>query len=142
MAASEQAAVHIDRQRRHSAEFQSNSTRVAIPVHAHRRNSVDYAEREDMTEQHQYHQQARTFNQLAWDTHQQILAMQQRGRQQVQAHQQWATNQWQQHAANMFVPLTTPSLVVYQPPVTTAYVQTQEYRQQYQYTPTYAYQFY
>lgn len=70
--------------------------------------------------------------------------MQQRSRQHVQAHQQWAANQWQQHAANMFVPLTTPSLVVYHPPVTTSYVQTQEYRQRFQYTPTptYAYQFY
>lgn len=96
-------------------------------------------------QQQQHHQQTQAFNQLAWNSHQQILAMQQRSRQQVQAHQQWAANQWQQHAANMYVPLstqlTTPSLIVYHPPVTTSYVQTQEYRQV-QYAPTYTYQYY
>jgi hypothetical protein len=71
--------------------------------------------------------------------------MQQRGREQLQAHQQWAANQWQQHA-NMFLQyptqLTTPSLIVYHPPVTTSYVQTQEYRQQVQYNSTFMYPFF
>jgi hypothetical protein len=75
--------------------------------------------------------------------------MQRRGRQRVQAHQQWAANQWQQHA-NMFLQyptqLTTPSLVIYHPPATantTSYIQRQEYREQrVQYNPTFVYPFY
>ncbi len=137
----EPGAINIDRQRRHSAEFQSNSSRVSIPVHhVQRRNSADYTQQEYVTEQ-----PSGTFDQLAWATHQQILAMQQRGREQLQAHQQWAANQWQQHA-NMFLQfptqLTTPSLIVYHQPVTTSYVQTHEYRQQAQYNQTYMYPYF
>jgi len=72
--------------------------------------------------------------------------MQQRGKEQLQAHQQWAANQWQQHA-NMFLQyptqLTAPSLVFYHQPVTTSYIQTQEYRQQQiQYNPQFVYPFF
>ena len=70
---------------------------------------------------------------MVWKSHQEILAMQQLGRQQVQACQEWATDLWQQQS-NMFsqysTRLVTPSLIVHHPPVTTSYVQTQEYRQQ------------
>ncbi len=123
----EPAAMHIDRPRRHSAEFKSVSSRVSIPVDAYRQSSVDYIEKDQITEQ-----PTGTFEQLAWTTHQQILAMQQRGKEQVQAHRQWAANQWQQHA-NMVLQhpgqLTTPSLTVYHQPVTTSYVQSQGYQQ-------------
>jgi hypothetical protein len=123
------------------------STHQKIPVNNQRRNSVDLLEENYILQQQQ--QPAKTFDQLAWSTHQQILAMQQRGRQQVQAHQQWAATQWNQHA-NMFLQyptqLTTPSLVVYHPPITmntAAYVQRQEIRQeQVHYNPGYVYPFY
>ncbi len=142
----EPAAMHIDRQRRHSAEFQANGARVEIPVNVQRRNSLEYIDKERITEQ-----PTGTFDQLAWTTHQQILAMQKRGKEQVQAHRQWAANQWQQHA-NMFLQyptqLTTPSLIFYHQPVT-SYIQTQEYRQtqefrhqQVQYNPTFVYPFF
>jgi hypothetical protein len=137
----EPAAINVERARRHSAEFESNPSRVSIPVNIQRRNSDEYIEKGNITEQ-----PTGTFDQLAWTTHQQILAMQQRGREQVQAHRQWAANQWQQHA-NMILQyptqLTTPSLVVYHQPVTTSYVQRQEYRQQrVQYNPTFVYPFF
>jgi hypothetical protein len=135
-------AINLDRQRRHSAEFESTSSRVSIPVNIQRRNSVDYIQNEQITQQ-----PTGTFDQLAWTTHQQILAMQQRSNEQLQAHRQWAANQWQQHA-NMFLQyptqFTTPSYIVYHQPVTTSYVQTQEYRQQQQvrYNPTFFYPFF
>lgn len=141
MAQFETAAVNTDRQRRHSAEFESSAVRVPIPVNVQRRNSLDYIEKEKVITE----QPSGTFDQLAWTTHQQILAMQQRGKEQVQAHRQWAANQWQQHT-NMFLQypaqLTTPSLVVYHQPVTRSYVQKQEYRQQVQYNPRFIYPFF
>jgi hypothetical protein len=132
--------MNIQRQRRHSAEYQFNSTHLPAPVNMQRRNSLNYLEQEQITEQ-----PTGTFDQLAWRTHQQILALQQRGREQVQAYRQLAANQWQQHA-NLFLQypaqLTTPSLIIHHPPVTmnaTSYVETQEYRQRVQYNPTFVY---
>lgn len=139
----EPAALQVQKQRRHSAEYVSDSTNLQIPVEYQRRNSLNFLEQAYNISQ----QPSGTFDELAWRTHQQVLAMQQRGREQVQAHQQWAANLWQQHS-NMFLhypqQLTTPSLVVYHPPTvmnTAAYVETQEYRQQIQYNPTIVYPF-
>ncbi|CAF0896677.1 unnamed protein product [Adineta steineri] len=128
----EPGAITYERQRRHSAEFHTDSSRLEIPINMSRQKSVDHLAREQMAQQ-----PSGTFDELVWTTHQQILAMQQRGREQVQASQQWAANQWQQHQ-NMFMQypthLTTPTLVVCHPPVTTnaptAYIQTEEYREQ------------
>ncbi|CAF0833651.1 unnamed protein product [Rotaria sp. Silwood1] len=144
------AATHTQRQRRHSAEFQSNSSRVPIPVNVQRRNSIN-----DLNQEYIVEQPSGTYNELAWKTQQQLLALQQRNREQLQAHQQWAANQWQQHA-NMFLQYPTQlpitPLVAYQPSVTmnrAAYVQRHEYRQQHhrqqyhqqhmQYSPAYVY---
>jgi hypothetical protein len=114
-----------------------------VPAIIQRQNSLNYLETEQITEQ-----PTGTFDQLAWTTHQQILALQQRGREQVQAHRQWAANQWQQHA-NLFLQyptqLTTPALIVHHPPVTmntNSYVETQEYRQRVYYNPTFVYPFF
>lgn len=158
----EPGAINVERQRRHSAEFQSSSFHVPIPVHhVQRRNSAEFQSSSshvsipvhhtqrrnsaDFTENQYIAQQPSTaFDELAWRTHQEIIAMQQRGIEQLQAHQQWAANQWHQHA-NMFLPistqLTAPSLVVYHPPVTT-YVQKQEFRQRTQYNQAYAYPYF
>ncbi|CAF0825887.1 unnamed protein product [Adineta ricciae] len=137
----EPAAYTQERQRRHSAEFHTDAVRVPIPVQILRQRSVDQLNTEQIAQQ-----PSGTFDELVWSTQQQILAMQQRGREQVQATRQWAVNQWQQHT-NMFTPfptqLTTPTLVVCHQPTTTnitEYVQKQEYReQQIHYNPTYIY---
>ncbi|CAF2506945.1 unnamed protein product [Rotaria sp. Silwood2] len=151
------AAMHTQRQRRHSADFQSDSSRIPIEVNVQRRNSVDHLDKEYIIQQ-----SSGTLDELAWRTQQQMLALQQHGREHLQAHQQWAANLWQQHS-NRFLQyptqLTAPPLVVYQQPVpinTAAYVQRQQYhhqqRQAYhhqhrheyhhqhmQYNPTYVY---
>ncbi|UJR27899.1 hypothetical protein I4U23_009161 [Adineta vaga] len=137
----EPGAPVYERQRRHSAEFNLDSLRVPIPVHIQRQKSVDQLDSEQIS-----YQPSGTFDELVWSTQQQILAMQQRGREQVQASQRWAANQWQQQT-NMLLPypthLTTPTLVVCHSPVTTnvtEYVQRQEYREQrLVYNPTYIY---
>ncbi|CAF1362034.1 unnamed protein product [Rotaria sordida] len=119
------------RQRRHSAEFHSSSSRTQIPVNLQRRNSVEHLNTEHITQQ-----QSGAFNELAWRAQQQLFAIQQRNREQMQAHQQWAANLWQQNS-NRFLQyptqLTTSPLVVYHPPVamnTAAYAQRHEYHQQ------------
>jgi len=69
--------------------------------------------------------------------------LQERGREHVRAHQQWAAQQWQQHA-NMFSQASTqlvappqPQFIVYQQPATTTFVETKQYQQrQVQYAPT------
>lgn len=82
---------------------------------------------------------------LTWRAHQQLVALQQQGIEQVRAHQQWAQDLWQQQA-NLFsqppmafmppAPAPCPlQTVVYNPPVvlhTSSFVQRKEYRQQQQ----------
>lgn len=140
----EPAAMHVTRQRRHSAEFQSDVSDVLIPVNIQRTNSLENFENSQVVEQ-----ASNTYDQRAWSTHQQVLAMQQRGREQVAAHQEWAANQWQQHANMMMqfpMPMATPPLVVYHQPVTmnsASYVERREIRQQHvQYNPGFVYRLY
>ena len=152
----EPITVQTDRQRRHSAEFQPRSPSVSIPVTIQRTNSAsrlvseqDYFERQTQlaTGTTPLPQGVGSFDQLAWSSHQQILAMQQRGREQVEAHRQWAANQWQ-NQAQMFMqyqPLLMPQAqVFYQPPMNMGlYEYHEEVRQrQIQYHPSYAYHSY
>ncbi|CAM2710347.1 unnamed protein product [Rotaria socialis] len=138
-------ATRVERQRRHSAEFHTNESHVQMGANMQRRNSSDHLVQDYIVQQ----PPSGLFDQLAWRAHQQMLAMQQQGREQLQAHQQWAANLWQQHA-NMYsqspMQLTAPSMLVYHQPIvmhTASYVERQEYQQQQQvqYNPTYVYPF-
>jgi hypothetical protein len=115
-----------------------SSTRLPIPVHIERENSFD----------HLQNTQPSIFDQFARSTQQQISAMQQQTREQIQAHQHWMANHWQQHA-NMFLQmptqLLTPTLIVNHPPVTMtahSYAQREDVQQQVPYRPMFINPFY
>lgn len=123
-------------QRANSADF-FQQEQMNQHQHYQRSNSVDQYQHEQMNQQ-----VSTPFDQLTFQTHQQILNLQQRGREQVHAHQQWAAQQWQQHA-NMFsqfsAQIATPQrqMIVYHQPATTSFVEKKEYRQrQVFYNPT------
>ncbi|CAF2074837.1 unnamed protein product [Rotaria magnacalcarata] len=136
-------AAHGERQRRHSAEFHTSESHVRMGTNMQRRNSSDHLVQDYIVQQ----PPSGLLDQLTWKAHQQMLAMQQQGRKQLQAQQQWAANLWQQHA-NMYsqypMQLTAPSMLVYHQPIsmhTASYAERQEYQQQVQYNQTYAYPF-
>ena len=126
-------------QRRHSADFEWQPPgRVPIPVTVHHGDSLHQLDRYDQIDAH-----SSLFNQFARSTQQQIEAIQQRTLEQIQAHQQWIANQWQQQVP--IPPMTTPVLIVNHPPVTMsvdAYAQREASRQEFAHEPFYFYPFY
>lgn len=109
----EQATTHqVQRQRRHSAEFQTSSN-------SNRSSSVSRAtntlQRRNSTEEH--HQTA--YDQWAWNAHEQyqkhLFALQQQGQAHAEAHRQWMAQQWQQHHNYLRQFQTAPSFVFPQP---------------------------
>jgi hypothetical protein len=132
----EPSSTTTNRQRRHSAEFHSeSSSRLPIPVHIDRQNSFGHFQT----------QQSSVFNQFARSTHQQLESMQRQTLARMQEHQRWITNQHQQHM-NMFMQsplqLTTPTLIVNHPPVTrtvTSYARNEQVQQQVIHQPAFLY---
>ena len=125
------------RNRRHSAEYKTTTERVSIPVNVQRHDSLD-----NLNQTHLLQTPEPIFDQH-------ILDIQQRGREQVAAHQQWAANQWQQHALMMMQygsqPFV-PSLPFYFPTTTTntagSYVHHEINEQRVQYNSSYVYPMY
>ena len=104
-------------QQEQSARFRSQSfSRLAIPVHIERQSSVDNL----------HVKQTSAFEQFARFTQQQL--------QNMQAHQQWIANQHHQHM-NIVQHLTTPTLVVYHPPVTKIATASYAKREEFVYQP-------
>lgn len=104
-------------QQQQSARFRSQSfSRLPIPVHIERQSSVDNL----------HVKQTTAFDQFAQFTQQQLRNM--------QAHQQWIANQHHQHM-NIVQHLTTPTLIVYHPPVTKIATASYAKREEFLYQP-------